>query len=344
MTGEVRFPVLVLSWIAVAAVSVGVAWLAAFRPVGDPTQADARESSYAVTRSEFSDERPVELNVTPAPDRPLIVRGSGVLTVVDCEVGQRWASGASVVAVGGGGLLLLGAKEPWHRDLALGDEGEDVVNLQHALGRLGPEVAASGRFDAATQVVWKKIAAEAGVPAPDGVFRLSRVVWLPEDEVTITQCPLAAGQDVAAGATIAMAESGFATVSFDVPLDLFEGPRTLSVGATTVTLDEDVRLFDPETVRAVVATAEVSAAISQGAGEIAPVGATLRLATPVRVYAVPPSSLVTDASARVCVLSGGSPVMAEVVSSALGLTYVKLEGNPPPAVDVYPARDATCSS
>lgn len=89
MTGEVRFPVLVLSWIAVAAVSVGVAWLAAFRPVGDPTQADARESSYAVTRSEFSDERPVELDVTPAPDRPLIVRGSGVLTVVDCEVGQR---------------------------------------------------------------------------------------------------------------------------------------------------------------------------------------------------------------------------------------------------------------
>jgi hypothetical protein len=74
------------------------------------------------------------------------------------------------------------------------------------------------------------------------------------------------------------------------------------------------------------------------------VSGTLRLATPIPVYAVPPSSVLRDASAQVCVLSAGSPIAVEVVSSSLGLSYVRLEGDPPSAVDVYPTKDATCDS
>lgn len=194
MSAQLRFPTLVLSWLAVAAASAGVVWLAAFRPIEEPAQADAGESSYVLSRSEFADERPVEITVAPAPGQPLIVRGAGVLTAVDCTVGDRWTSGSSPVAVDGKGLLLLSAKEPWHRDLTLDDEGDDVANLQRALNHLGAEVSVSGKFDGATRAAWKKLAAKAHIPAEDGVFRLSQVVWLPEDEVTITQCPLAAGQ------------------------------------------------------------------------------------------------------------------------------------------------------
>lgn len=67
MSTRSRFPSLVLSWLAVAAVSAGVVWLAAFRPIEEPAQTDARESSYALSRSEFADERPVEVTVAPAP-------------------------------------------------------------------------------------------------------------------------------------------------------------------------------------------------------------------------------------------------------------------------------------
>lgn len=344
MSAPVRFPFLVLSWIAVAAASAGVVWLSAFRPVAEPLQEDERESSYILVRSEFADERPVEVRVAPDLGRPLIVRDSGVLTMVDCVVGDSWASGSSTVAVDGARLMLLSGNEPWYRDLTLGDEGEDVMNLQRALNRLSGEVTVSGRFDAATRAAWKKIAAKAQVPAKDGVFRLSEIVWLPEDEVAITQCPLAAGQDIADGAAIATAGSGSAAVSFAAPADLFDGVRTLSVGATTVKLDKDLGLIASEDAKAVLSTVEVAAAIAQGDGEAVQVSGALRLASPIAVYAVPPSAVLRDASARVCVLSAGSPVAAEVVSSGLGLTYVRLEDDPPPAVDVSPAEDATCGS
>ena len=226
-----------LSWLAVAAVSAGVVWLAAVRPIEEPAQTDAGESSYALSPSEFADERPVEVTVAPAPEQPLIVRGSGVVTAVDCAVGGRWASGSTSVAVDGKRLLLLSAKEPWYRDLTLGDEGDDVVNLQRALNHLGAEVSVSGEFYGATRAAWKKILDTAHIPARDGDFHLSQVVWLPEDEVTITQCPFAAGQDIAAGAAIATASSGHATVSLTPPVDLFDGHRTSTVGAATVTLD-----------------------------------------------------------------------------------------------------------
>lgn len=341
---QLRFPSLVLSWIAVAALSVGVVWVSAFRPVEEPGQTASGKSSYALTRSEFADERPVEVSVAPVPGRPLVVRGSGVLTAVDCAVGDRWVSGSSTVAVDGARLLLLSGKEPWHRDLASGNRGDDVAHLQRALNRLGADLSVSGRFGPATQAAWKKIAASAEVSVGDGVFRLSQVVWLPEDEVTITGCPLAAGQDIAAGAAIAEASSGDAAVSLTPPAELFDGPRTLTVGEATVTLDEDLRLADPDDAKAVLGTAEVATAMAQGAGETVRVSGTIRLATPIPVYAVPPSSVVRDASARVCVLSGGSPVAAEVVSSALGLTSVRLKGEPPPSVDVFPAKDASCGS
>ena len=344
MTTWVRFPLLVLSWVAVAAVSVGVVWLSAFRPLAEPVQEDESDSSYVLGRSEFADERPVEVRVAPEPGSPLIVRDSGVLTAVEYEVGDRWSSGSSTVAVDGAGLMLLSGKEPWYRDLTLGDEGADVMNLQRALNRLGGEVAVSGRFDAPTQAAWKKIAVKAHVPAEDGVFRLGEIVWLPGDEVVITECPLAAGQDIADGAVIATAGSGSAGVSFAAPADLFDGVRTLTVGAATVELDEDLELASPEDAKAVLSTVEATAAIAQGGGEAVQVSGVLRLASPIAVYAVPPSAVLRDASARVCVLSAGSPVTVDVVSSALGLTYVRLEDAPPPAVDVYPARDATCGS
>lgn len=344
MTTRVRFPLLVLSWVAVAAVSVGVVWLSTFRPLAEPMQEDESDSSYVVVRSEFADERPVEIRVAPEPGSPLIVRDSGVLTAVECVVGGTWSSGSSTVAVDGAALMLLSGEQPWHRDLELGDEGEDVMNLQRALDHLGGEVALSGRYDAATHAAWKKVAAKAQVPVEDGVFRLGEIVWLPEDEVAITECPLTAGQDIADGAAIATAGSGSAAVSFSAPADLFDGVRILTVGATTVELDESLGLVTANDIAAVLSTVEVTAAIAQGEGEAVQVSGALRLASPIAVYAVPPSAVLRDASARVCVLSGGLPVAVEVVSSALGLTYVRLEDDPPTAVDVYPAEDATCGS
>lgn len=54
-----------------------------------------RESSYVLSRSGFTDERPVEITVAPAPGQPLIVRETGVFTAVDRTVGGRWTSGSS---------------------------------------------------------------------------------------------------------------------------------------------------------------------------------------------------------------------------------------------------------
>ncbi|MDO5082729.1 hypothetical protein EII34_04780 [Arachnia propionica] len=344
MASEARLTTLVLSWLAVAGVSAGVVWVSAFRPITEPTEADAVESSYELSLSEFADERTVEVTITPEAGQPLVSRAGGTITGLDCAPGGQWVQGSSPAAVNGQRILLLNSAAPWYRDLTQDDKGEDVANLQRAINALGAEVGVTGTFDSATRAAWKKVLTAADLPAGEGDFLLSQVVWLPEAEVTITECPLVVGQDVAAGEALAKAGSGRSTMTFTPPADLFDGPRTLTIGETSIALTDDLLVADPTAVDALLATPEVASAIQRAKGEAVQLSGRLRLAEPIPVHAVPPSSVVKDASGRVCVLSGGTPHAAEVVSSALGLSYVRIDGDPPSAVDAHPAKEATCGS
>lgn len=94
----------------------------------------------------------------------------GVVTASDLAVGAEVLSGTAVLRVNGRPIIVLTGPFALYRDLTLGDSGDDVVMLQHALvdaghlratpdGRFGPRTAAAVRalyrsvgFDAPSMV------------------------------------------------------------------------------------------------------------------------------------------------------------------------------------------------
>lgn len=334
-----RWSWIVLSWLAVAAVAVAAVWAVAFRPAGAPER-DGEESTYPLSLTKYTDARQVSVRITAAPDQPLILRTGGVATRLDCQVGGTWRSGETPVSVNSTPVLLLASPAPWYRDLTSGAKGADVTALQRALVALGSKIEVTGEFDSSTLAAWRSRARRAGLPTPDA-FQMSSIIWIPKAEVMIKECPARLGQDLSAGTPVAAVGSGQSTLTYQPPTDLLEGERELVVDTATAPLDADLQPT-PEGTAAILATQQVAALTRTVSDEPPQFSAVLQLTKPVEVYAVPASAVHRDSQGAVCVISGGSPHAAKVISSSLGLTYVRLD-DPPASVDAFPKKDAKCA-
>ncbi|KHL04256.1 hypothetical protein LK10_06910 [Sinomonas humi] len=110
-----------------------------------------------------------------------------VVTSVAKAVGDDVAPGDLLAVVSGRPVLVLQSRVPLYRDLADGDKGPDVTELQEALAALGHPCTATGTFDAATQRALSKFYAAAGSTAPaadsasKAAFRWREFVQLPGD-------------------------------------------------------------------------------------------------------------------------------------------------------------------
>lgn len=334
-----RWSWIVLSWFLVAAVAVAAVWAVTLRAGDSPEQNDA-DSTYPLSLTQYTDARQVSVRITAAPDQPLILRAGGVATRLDCRVGSTWRSGETPVSVNAMPVLLLASPTPWHRDLTSGAKGADVTALQQALVALGSKIAVTGEFDAATLAAWQSRARRAGLPTPDA-FQLRSIIWLPKAEVTIKDCPARLGQDLSAGSPVATIGSGQSTLTYQPPTDLLEGERELVVDTAKAPLGADLQPT-AEGTAAILATQQVAALTRTVSDEPPQFSAILQLTKPVEVYAAPASAVHRDSQGTVCVFSGGSPHAAKVISSSLGLTYVRLD-DPPASVDAFPQKDATCA-
>lgn len=94
--------------------------------------------------------------VVPGPSTPVrlptaALGADAVVTHVPVREGTAMREGQVLVEVSGLPVLALALPFPLYRDLAGGDSGRDVVEVQKALGRLGYQVKVSGEFDSRTQ-------------------------------------------------------------------------------------------------------------------------------------------------------------------------------------------------
>lgn len=94
--------------------------------------------------------------VEPGPSTPVrlpaaALSADAVVTHVPVREGTTVREGQVLVEVSGMPVLALALPFPLYRDLAGGDAGRDVVEVQKALGRLGYQVTVSGEFDSRTQ-------------------------------------------------------------------------------------------------------------------------------------------------------------------------------------------------
>src|SRR5690625_1323306 len=141
-----------------------------------PTTVDvgAREQSYAQS---------VSLKFIFEEEPTVFVGAAGTLTKINYTPDKEIRSGDAIITVNGVTLRAHRAQQPFHRDLARGDAGADVVELARYLSkRLDEEVTVDrgDKFGYRLSEAVKKYQRQIGAPAT-GVFEKGYVIYLTED-------------------------------------------------------------------------------------------------------------------------------------------------------------------
>ena len=135
--------------LAAVVVSAGVGWFAGSR-IKSPAQIAAEAepptaslitvsvemrtlSSDIITRGEIRYEEPIELKLA---DPPATVGGAAIVTLAP-EEGTLIDEGEVLLEVSGRPILVLQGELPMYRTIRPGDDGDDVLQLEEALRRVG---------------------------------------------------------------------------------------------------------------------------------------------------------------------------------------------------------------
>lgn len=203
------------------------------------------EVTAEVTRGELRDEITVQSAVRRqrTGDVPLPATAEGgVVTAHPSAAGAAVGAGAVVVEVNGAPVFLLPGAFPFYRDIALGDSGPDVRQLQQGLRRAGFDIAADGTLGPATRGAVENLYRNAGHTAPSAgvTSEVSAPGADPRTDAGETAEPVAddpALQPESHEAIVVVEAASFVVVR-DVPAFLSAVPAVGSSGdaATTLTL------------------------------------------------------------------------------------------------------------
>jgi peptidoglycan hydrolase-like protein with peptidoglycan-binding domain len=182
--------------------------------------------------------------------------GLVVVTAQPTAVGAEITAGSVLLETNGRPLFALPGAFPFYRDMAQGDTGPDVSQLQSGLAAAGFAVTVDGRFGSTTMSALKKLYARAGYSPPSAALaaELAAVSSLPaflvsgprvsetistETRLVLEQGALAATSSLPAG-LVARLEPG---MSAEIRVD------GTSIAATIQTIGEP----DPGTAESLVA-------------------------------------------------------------------------------------------
>ncbi|QNE36949.1 peptidoglycan-binding domain-containing protein [Leifsonia shinshuensis] len=326
--------------LAVAAASAGAAGAVTALAGPPPTLRSAIPTKeLPVGHDRFEDARSVQLSVRTSLPVSLPAPANGRVTSFSCEPGASVVSGSSPVSIDGRPYLALSTRVPLWRDLTPESKGDDVRALQEELRRLGHQLESDGTLGRKTMRAAAAAFARVGVNiAPDSVPAAS-VIWLPAPAVAVSRCELPAGTLVDQGATMATFASLSPVVSvIGLPGDLVSGPRAAIVGGTSLAVDGEGVVQDPD-----VSALAAEVGMDTSAVEVKPIDARLVLAEPIDVSVVVPSAIFGVDGARGCVVSRGVTHSVEILGSQLGQTIVVFpDGKAPERVDTRPAAHSSC--
>jgi len=349
-TGRYLAGVSVVALTAVVLVAIGVLLAVLCLPEPVPSSLQGGESSgSSVSVSSHLFDGAHQVAVSLKTDQGFVLRSgaSGVVTSTSCLIGGVLSSGQPLLSVNGVQVIGLATPEPLWRDLSVDAQnpdapvlqGSDVLGLQTELVRLGYKVRESGAFDSATMAAVKKLLKAAGGTSPDGSLLLSRVVWLPSPQVTVSVCPVGVGDTVSVGDALAQAGGGLASLTVANPPG--DGWVVAYDGMSSA-IDSNGVVTDAAFLSDLEGGPEYQYfAANPGSGQLQ---LTLRLAAPLVVLAVPPSAVVVTGLGTGCVVSGGQVVPVKIVSSSLGQTMVQVASDAQvSSVLVQPDAATRCS-
>lgn len=295
----------------------------------------------ALTSNSFSDARTVEVELLRPTEYEVVAPHDGRVTAIECSTGGTIVSGGSFFSLDGSPILALATDVPMWRDLVIGDIGTDVKSLQRELARLGHEVTVDGRMGHGTLSATHRALRNAGIWAQGAHIVLSQLTWIPAPSVTVNACSSKLGTSVVAGETVALASIGGHTLRVvDVPDELIEGPRVVDARGETISVNASGH-SDP--IAEILAARFLSDMNDHVAGDTPRVSASFRLANPIEVSTVPPSSVFALNGSHGCVRDSRKGFPVEVVGSQLGQTFVRFDAVPAPRrVLVHPDPTASC--
>ena len=99
--------------------------------------------------------------------------------------------------------------------------------------------------------------------------------------------------------------------------------HVITLGGTDYPVPADGVITDPTLTATILSSREYTDFVRSAASSDGPVQLPVswKLATPITVTVVPPSSVIGDTTAA-CVFTSGTPIPVSIVSSQLGRTYV----------------------
>jgi hypothetical protein len=316
-----------------------LAWVDATEP--NEEEVNDAASSLAVVPEAFDDPRSVSLTLDRTQSEPIRASAAGIITSFDCTTGGSWTSGTAPLAIDGTPRLLLYTEVPLWRDLFGGERGADVDALQRSLSSLGFATDTTGVFDFATREALSDLYASVGVERL-GQLNRELVMWAPSPEIGIASCTAGLGLTVPQGAPVLERPPILTVVRLSsVPEGLVPGGRIVQFGTVTAPVTDDGQILDPTVLDKIRSDPAVTA--TAASAEPIPLGATYRLAEPIEVVAVPPSSLTNIAGSAACITSGGESFTVEILASLLGSTLVRPTGaDLPEEVDVPGNAQVPC--
>lgn len=317
-----------------------------FRPVSPRGLEEAPDLvEVPVTQRVVDDQRSVQLALTLGPSTSLKTPAAGLITTLNCRVGESISSGDQVMTLGDQRLYALATSMPLWRDLTLGDRGEDVLALQTELERLGYGVVADGEVGPHTL---RAVAEFLGMSAPATIRAYTTIsrasfVWLPAASVVPTSCEAVVGDYLDEHDEIAVLGRSLEQARVaDMPADLLPGQRLLSIDGQTISVDEAGVASDPDQLSALQMTPSYQKWLSALSEEpTSTLEASLVLAEPATVSSVSPSVIYEVDGTSACVLDKGTPRPVTIVSSELGQTFLIFpDGQAAPDLLPTPPKDA----
>jgi hypothetical protein len=321
----------------------------------DSTSERPSRVTYPIQPSSFADTRSVSLRFAPNPEQTLHVPAAGTVTSVNCEVGSNFTSGSAPISLDSIPRIVLSTSSPFYRDLNGGETGDDVSSLQSELTTLGWPTPVSGTFDRHTRTSVSALLLRNGVSPGSGSrrgeFSLSEFMWMSSAATQIKECDAVLGEIVSSGDDFAKMDGGEHEIDYTPPGDLLVGDRVLTIDGYTTPAPPNGRITDPATIRSIDSLPTVAAFVSmsalpQGAESMPAPQAQLSLKAAIPVYGVPPATIVSATGDGGCVAEGRQTFRVTILSSSLGLTYVRFDDGvtPPHSVLLHPARNLRCRS
>jgi hypothetical protein len=148
-----------------------------------------------VTERSDNEEQPVLLIATwGEPERIPAPTWSGTVTEVNLLPGSVVHEGDPLITVDGLDRLAAITESPLYRVLRRGDEGNDVLEAQELLIRLGHyNGEADGLFGSAMVAATRSLGADIGVDRPDGTLDPAWFIWFPKDGFEVATAHAAIG-------------------------------------------------------------------------------------------------------------------------------------------------------